>query len=110
MTKRYIIKVETNPSFCGQDAGGVQFAQGQALIDECPLVEWFREHEGYSVREVEPDGDKVEAECEVESDKFGTMKLEELKAYANENGIDIGEATKKANILEIIREAETKVE
>lgn len=31
MAKKYIIKVETNPSFCGIDAGGVQFANGQAM-------------------------------------------------------------------------------
>lgn len=52
MAKKYIIKVETNPSFCGIDAGGVQFANGQAVIEECSLVEWFRTHEGYSVEAV----------------------------------------------------------
>lgn len=50
---KYIIKVETNPTFCGIDAGGVQFANGQAIIEECPLLNWFREHEGYSVETVE---------------------------------------------------------
>lgn len=50
---KYIIKVETNPSFCGIDAGGVQFANGQAIIEECPLLNWFKEHEGYSVETVE---------------------------------------------------------
>ena len=54
MAKKYIVKVESNPSFCGIDAGGVQFANGQAVIDECPLVEWFRTHEGYSVAEADP--------------------------------------------------------
>ena len=34
MTKKYIIKVETNSTFCGIDAGGVQFANGQAIIEE----------------------------------------------------------------------------
>ena len=50
---KYIIKVETNPAFCGIDAGGVQFANGQAIIEECPLLNWFKEHEGYSVETVE---------------------------------------------------------
>ena len=50
---KYIIKVETNPTFCGSDAGGVQFANGQAIIEECPLLNWFREHEGYSVEAAE---------------------------------------------------------
>ena len=50
---KFIIKVETNPTFCGIDAGGVQFANGQAIIEECPLLNWFKEHEGYSVETVE---------------------------------------------------------
>ena len=50
---KYIIKVETNPTFCGIDAGGVQFANGQAIIEECPLLNWFREHKGYSVEAFE---------------------------------------------------------
>lgn len=55
---KYIIKVETNPTFCGIDAGGVQFANGQAIIEECPLLNWFREHEGYSVEAVTEEADK----------------------------------------------------
>ena len=55
---KYIIKVETNPTFCGIDAGGVQFANGQAIIEECPLLNWFREHEGYSVEAVAEESDK----------------------------------------------------
>ena len=88
---KYIIKVETNPTFCGIDAGGVQFANGQAIINECPLVEWFREHEGYSVTEEDP---------------LAAMKVEELKAYAAEKGIELGEATKKADIIAAIKAAE----
>lgn len=57
---KYIIKVETNPTFCGIDAGGVQFANGQAIIEECPLLNWFREHEGYSVEAVEEKAEAVE--------------------------------------------------
>lgn len=34
------------------------------------------------------------------------MKVDELKAYAAENNIDLGEATKKADILKVIQEAE----
>ena len=50
--KKYKITVTTNPDFCGVDAGGVQFAHGAAIISEGTMVEWFREHEGYSVDEV----------------------------------------------------------
>lgn len=66
MAKKYIIKVETNPSFCGIDAGGVQFANGQAIIEECPLLNWFREHEGYSVEAVAEEADKEAAEAVAE--------------------------------------------
>lgn len=34
------------------------------------------------------------------------MKVAELKEYAEEKGIDLGEATKKDEILEVIKEAE----
>lgn len=63
---KYIIKVETNPTFCGIDAGGVQFANGQAVIEECPLLNWFREHEGYSVEAVAEEADKEAAEAVAE--------------------------------------------
>ena len=63
---KYIIKVETNPTFCGIDAGGVQFANGQAIIEECPLLNWFREHEGYSVEAVAEEADKEAAEAVAE--------------------------------------------
>lgn len=34
------------------------------------------------------------------------MTVEELKAYAAEKNIDLGDASKKANILKVIQEAE----
>ena len=50
--KKYRIKVVSNPEFCGIDAGGVQFANGEAVIGEGTIVGWFKEHEGYEVTEV----------------------------------------------------------
>ena len=35
------------------------------------------------------------------------MKLEELKAYAAEKGIDLGDASKRDEIIEKIKAAET---
>lgn len=35
------------------------------------------------------------------------MTVDELKEYAANNGIDLGEATKKAEILAVIQAAET---
>lgn len=42
---------------------------------------------------------------EQEQVDFDGMKVAELKAYAEENGIDLGEATKKADILDAICKA-----
>ena len=55
-SKQYKIKVKNNPNFCGVGAGGVQFAHGEAVLPECRMVEWFREHEGYEVVEIEDGG------------------------------------------------------
>lgn len=45
--KMYKITVKSNPKYCGIDAGGVQFAHGEAIISDGRMVEWFKEHEGY---------------------------------------------------------------
>ena len=76
---KYIIKVETNPTFCGIDAGCVQFANGQAIIEECPLLNWFREHEGYSVEAVAEEADKEAAEA-VAEEKTAAKKSAAKKA------------------------------
>ena len=49
--KNYVIKVTTNPDYCGIGAGGVQFANGEAHITSERMAEWFREHEGSEVTE-----------------------------------------------------------
>lgn len=57
--KKYEITVKGNANFCGIGAGGTQFAYGKAIIPEGTLVNWFREHQGYEVKEVtEPDQPK----------------------------------------------------
>lgn len=43
---------------------------------------------------------------EADAKPIEDMKVDELKAYAAENNIDLGEATKKADILKTIQEAE----
>lgn len=45
----WVIKVKDNPKFCGIGAGGVQFANGQAVISSERMAEWFIEHGGYEV-------------------------------------------------------------
>lgn len=43
-----------------------------------------------------------------EEDALASLSVEELKAYAELNGIDLSGAKKKAEILALIREAETR--
>lgn len=50
-SKSYVVNVKDNPAYCGIGAGGVQFANGQAVIDSERMAAWFREHEGYTVTE-----------------------------------------------------------
>lgn len=45
---------------------------------------------------------------EADAKPLGDMKVEELKAYAAEHNIELGDAAKKADILKIIQEAENK--
>lgn len=47
-------------------------------------------------------------EGEADAKPIDEMKVDELKAYAAEHNIDLGEAKNKANILKTIQEAETK--
>lgn len=49
--KSWVIKVTNNPEYCGVGAGGIQFANGQAVIKSARMAEWFKEHKGYSVAE-----------------------------------------------------------
>ena len=52
---------------------------------------------------VEGEPDQVEGQ----TDPMKKMTVDELKEYAAQNGIDLGEATKKADILAAIQAAET---
>lgn len=98
MAVMYEIKVTSNPNCCGIGAGGVQFAYGKATLPAGRLVDWFREHDGYEVTEVAENGSTVKT--------IDKMTVAELKAYAADNGIDIGDADKKADIIGIIKDAE----
>ena len=52
--KQYIVTIKENTAFCGEGAGGAQFAHGKATITDDWLAEWFRTHEGYNVEEAVP--------------------------------------------------------
>lgn len=51
--KSFIVNVKNNAEFCGIGAGGVQFANGKAVTKSARMAEWFREHDGYEVEEVQ---------------------------------------------------------
>lgn len=51
-------------------------------------------------------GNSVEGEADAKP--LDKMKVDELKAYAAEHNIDLGDVTQKADILKAIQEAENK--
>ena len=55
--KTYIVSVE-NKEYCGVGAGGAQFAHGEAKITSERLANWFKEHKGYTVKEVKEADEK----------------------------------------------------
>lgn len=67
---------------------------GPVVINETDLEDYLSK--GYKIAS---DNDSGANETELEN-----MKLPELKAFAETNSIDLGEATKKADIVECIKE------
>lgn len=88
--KVYIVETPVK-NFVGIGAGGVQFAYGKAEVREGWVLDWYREH-GYKVTEAGGEQAPVDK-----------MTVEELKAYAAENGIDLGDAKKKDEIIAVIK-------
>lgn len=86
--KIYIVETPVK-NFCGVGAGGVHFAYGKAEVREGWVLDWYKEH-GYKVTENTKPLDK--------------MTADELKAFAEENNIDISNAKNKAEILAILQE------
>lgn len=56
--KQWIVTVDSNPRFCGEGAGGAQFAHGQATIDNERLAKWYQAHKGYTVKPVTAEAKK----------------------------------------------------
>lgn len=76
------------------------FWNGNALVkeietDNADFAESYKGKEGYTVEEA--------AEPELDS-----LNVAQLKKYAKDHGIDLGEATKKEPILELIKAAEAE--
>ena len=50
--KAKTVRVKTkDPTYCGVGAGGVQFAYGQAEVNEGWVLQWYREH-GYTIEPI----------------------------------------------------------
>lgn len=48
------------------------------------------------------------ADAVAPADRLAGLKVDELKLYAEDHGIDLGEATKKADIVAAIEDAEAE--
>jgi hypothetical protein len=79
-----------NKQYTGVSAG-VTFINGIGETSDPHLLEWFREH-GYT----------VEDEPLVEPKPLEKMTVAELKEYAEQHGINLGDSTKKDDILAVI--------
>lgn len=93
MTKVYA----PNKQYNGLSAS-VMFLNGVGETDDPHLLAWF-ESKGYTVEHPEPDS----SNSDVPIDK---MTVPQLKEYAAEKKIDLGEATKKEDILKVIQDAQ----
>ncbi len=85
-----------NKQYSGVSAT-VTFVNGVGETDKPHLIDWFKS-KGY----------KVEEPADGEGSELEDMDVDELKAYAEEKGIDIGKATSQKGILEKILEAEAE--
>lgn len=83
-----------NKQYNGLSAS-VPFTNGIGETDKPHLIEWFREH-GYTVEDEQQGGEGG----------ISDMTVKELKAYAAEKNIDLGEAKTKADIVAAIEAAE----
>jgi hypothetical protein len=84
-----------NKNYSGISAS-VTFVNGVGETNSPTLLTWFAEH-GYTVEKQEK-----------EPGKFDGMTVDQLKAYAEEHGIDIGNSSSVNGIIKKIADAEKK--
>ena len=88
-----------NKDYTGISAG-VGFVKGVGECADPYLISWFKS-KGYTVEgEPEQDGNG--------GSEFDNMTVEELKAYAEANGIDIGKSSSQSGIIKKILEAKAE--
>ena len=85
-----------NKQYTGVSAS-VPFMNGVGETDNPHVIDWFKKH-GYT----------VEGEQKDDGSEFDKMTVDELKAYAEANGIDIGQSTSQKGILKKILEAKSE--
>lgn len=88
--------IAPNEQYTGVSAG-ITFINGVGETADPYLIEWFKEH-GYTV--------EGEAAEDPEDDELKGLSIDELKAYAIEHDLDIGNATSLNGILKKIRESQ----
>ncbi|MBJ7481555.1 Rho termination factor N-terminal domain-containing protein [Rhodococcus sp. (in: high G+C Gram-positive bacteria)] len=79
---------------------GVQFKDGKGETDNAGALAYFRRH-GYGVAGSDP----VEPEGHSPADSLNDLSVPKLREYAKDKGIDLGDASKKADILAAIEKA-----
>lgn len=90
--------IAPNNQYTGVSAS-VPFINGQGETNNPALIDWFRQH-GYIVEDEETEQENTHVT------ELDEMDAEQLKAYAVEHSIDIGQATSVSGILKKITEAE----
>lgn len=85
-----------NESYTGVSAS-VAFSKGIGFTKDKHLIEWFKEHE-YKVDETEDQQKNDNGEKPIDN-----MTVDELKAYAEGEKIDLTGLTKRDDILNKIR-------
>lgn len=75
------------------------FVNGESDTNDAWLIRWFKEH-GYTIEDEQQGGEGG----------ISDMTVKELKAYAAEKGIELGEAKTKADIVAAIEAAEAESE
>ena len=58
--RQFVVKTN-DPKYCGVGAGGVQFAYGQAVVNEGWVLDWYRK-KGYKVEPLETEKEAEKAE------------------------------------------------
>lgn len=86
-------------------SASVSFIRGVGETENPGLLDWFKNH-GYTVEEP-PEEIKKDPPAK-EPSKFDGMDADQLKAYAAEHGIEIGNSTSVNGILKKITDAEKK--